>query len=157
MNSIARAKPPPDAPRRRVLIVEDDQTVLDLLGLHLRNAGYDVLAAADAVVAGQRLLDRSQTVDLLIVDAHLPYMTGIDFVATVLADTTLPVIPTMIITGHKDLAERARVLDVPCLVKPFSVDQFLTLVKATVQAGAQAAEARLGSGKHDATRFSGRA
>jgi len=156
MNSIARAKPAPGAPRPRVLVVEDDQTVLDLLGLHLRNAGYDVLAAADAVVAGPRLLDRSQTVDLLIVDAHLPYMTGIDFVATVLADTTLPVIPTIIITGYKDLAERARVLEVPCLMKPFSADEFLKLVKATVQAGAQVSDARLGGGKHDASRVSGR-
>jgi DNA-binding response OmpR family regulator len=112
-----------------VLVVEDERAIRDLLRLHLCNAGHGVMLAEDAIEAGRRLLERSAAIDLIIVDAQLPYLSGIEFVSTLIADSTLPPRPIILITGHEDLALRAQLLDVPCLMKPFSAETLLALVE----------------------------
>ena len=131
------------ATRARILVVEDEKPIRELLRLHLENEGYEVVEAADAFVAGKMLLAKAWRIDLLIVDAHMPYMTGIDFAAAVLADTTLPVVPIILITGHKDLVARADVLGVPCLLKPFTADALAAAVGKTLAEALPAADAAL--------------
>jgi two-component system, OmpR family, phosphate regulon response regulator PhoB len=116
------------AARRTVLVVEDEQAIRDLLRLHLRNAGYNVILAEDAIAAGRRLLERAGDIDLLIVDAQLPYLSGIEFASTLIADSSLPALPMIVITGHDHLVSRAEGLGVPCLVKPFSAECLVALV-----------------------------
>ena len=115
-----------------VLVVDDERAVLELLRLHLENDGYTVIAAADAVIGGKALVERAAEIDLLILDAKLPYMSGIEFASVLIADTTLPPIPMILITGHEEFADRAVLLDVPCLMKPFSADRLLELVEKTL-------------------------
>src|SRR5437870_3155410 len=55
-----------------ILVVDDDQTIRELLQLHLRNAGYAVHVAEDAVEAGHLVL-RSPP-DLIISDVNMPHM-----------------------------------------------------------------------------------
>src|SRR5689334_14294432 len=89
------------------------------------------------------VLAEAWRIDLLIVDAHMPYMTGIDFAAAVIADTTLPPVPIILITGHSALAERADVLGVPCLTKPFTADTLAATVAKTLAAALPASDAAL--------------
>src|ERR1051325_3135141 len=131
-----------------VLIVEDDRAICELLRVHLANAGYRVELACDALAAGGRLLRDACSIDLLIIDAQLPYMTGIDFVATLIADTSIPVVPVIMITGYEDLAARAEALGVPCLLKPFSAEALLGLVHKTVRQPVAAAGLRSGDKNH---------
>lgn len=120
----------------RILIVEDDAALAELLRVHLANAGYEVvLAEEDAVAAGPALLQQAPKVDLAIVDAQLPYLSGVDLVATLIADTTLPPIPAVLITGHRHLSAHAETLGVPCLLKPFLVDDLLSVVRQARHAG----------------------
>jgi DNA-binding response OmpR family regulator len=126
------------APKRRLLIVEDDRAIRELLGLHLTNAGYMVVLAADAVVAARILLEDPKSIDLLLVDAKLPYMSGLEFVSTLIADSTLPAIPMILITGHEELAPRADVLDVPCLVKPFTAERLIARVEKSLARASRA-------------------
>ena len=117
--------------QRTVLVVEDEAAIRDLLRLHLRNAGYSVVVAEDAIEAGKRLLENPSDFDLIVIDAQLPYLSGIEFASTLIADTTLPALPIILITGHEELVPRAERLDVPCLVKPFSAQRFISLVEST--------------------------
>ena len=119
------------AKHRTVLVVEDEAPIRDLLRLHLSNAGYDVMLAEDAIDAGKRLLEHQQ-VDLIIIDAQLPYFSGIEFASTLIADTTLPPLPMILITGHEHLLLRAERLGVPCLMKPFSADTLVSLVQTSL-------------------------
>lgn len=123
-----------------ILIVVNDRSLCELMGLHLGNAGYQVVAAADPVAAGPVLLQRSNELDLVIVDSQLPYLSGVELVATLIADSTLPSLP-MILLGTREgiIAEN---LGVPCLDKPFSADRLLELVRTTLRpAGAASAAA----------------
>jgi DNA-binding response OmpR family regulator len=111
--------------RPTVLVVDDDKAIRELLKLHLVNAGYDVLLAEDAVVGGRLLFENGP--DLLVLDINIPYLSGTQFVATLIADRTVPPVPVVFITGHEDLFHEALAIGKPCLLKPFYVDQLLSL------------------------------
>lgn len=138
---IGLARPPAKPPT--ILVVDDEPAIRELLRLHLENAGYRVIDAPDAVVGGKLLIKNARELDLLIVDAHLPYMTGIDFAAAVIADQTLPPLPIVLITGHEDLVSRADLLDVPCLAKPFSTDTLLEVVAKSLASRPSSSDAAL--------------
>jgi DNA-binding response OmpR family regulator len=122
----------------RVLVVEDDASLRELLRVHLVNAGCEVVLAEDAVTAGPVLVGRHAAIDLAIVDAQLPYLGGLELVATMMADTSVPAIPFIVITGHQDLLAKAERLGVPCLLKPFSTDDLLQLVRLALAPSATA-------------------
>jgi DNA-binding response OmpR family regulator len=81
--------------------------------------------------------------DLMLVDVALPYLSGLDFVATLKADTTVPDVPVVFITGQRDVVERARALGAPCLRKPFSAEQLLEVVRRELQLRPPRRRARL--------------
>jgi len=135
----AAAKP------RTVLVVEDERPIRDLLRVHLSNAGYSVILAEDAIQAGRRLLENAADIDLIVLDAQLPYLSGIEFASTLIADSTLPALPMIVITGHEHLVPRAEGLGVPCLVKPFSAELLIALVERTLAPRARASVVPLGA------------
>jgi DNA-binding response OmpR family regulator len=110
----------------KILVADDDSCMRELLQLHLRSAGYHVRLAEDAVVAGRMLLQ--SVPDLLIVDVDLPYIRGQEFVATLVADQTIPFIPVIFITENNDFEPRAQLLGADCIIKPCRVDEVLKTV-----------------------------
>jgi two-component system phosphate regulon response regulator PhoB len=125
----------------KILVVEDELAIRDLLRIHLQNAGYEAIVAADALDAGRLFLEMKDGIDLIIVDAQLPYMSGIEFASALIADTTLPAVPIILITGHERFVMRAAMLDLPCLVKPFSVVDLMSVVEKTLAGRAPVAVA----------------
>jgi len=118
--------------RRRLLVVDDDHSIRQLLSLRLASAGYEVVLAEDARVAG-RILGGRERVDLMIVDANLPQVSGVDFVANLVADPNLPWVPVIFITGREDLKDHAESLGAACLVKPFLANRLLELVERVLR------------------------
>jgi CheY-like chemotaxis protein len=119
----------------RILVVDDDESIRDLLRLHLTSAGYEVEVAADAIVAGYRVLKSPP--DLIITDVSMPHMDGFEFVAALKADTTLPRIPVIFLTSVEDGDARGRELGaVGYITKPVRSDRLLSLVAQHVPGGA---------------------
>ena len=79
-----------------ILVVDDDESIRDLLRLHLSAAGYAVHVAEDAIGAGYMVL-RSPP-DLIICDINMPHMDGFEFIAALKSDKTLPAIPVIFLT-----------------------------------------------------------
>jgi DNA-binding response OmpR family regulator len=131
-----------------ILVVEDEKAIRELLRLHLENAGYQLLLAEDAIAGGRMLLEKRPS--LLIVDAGLPYLSGVDFVATLIADYTAPALPIIFITGRDDLVARAEALGDACLKKPFYADQLLALVARFLRPDQASAGVRSSSMPHAA-------
>jgi DNA-binding response OmpR family regulator len=126
--------------RRRfnILVVDDDASMRELLQLHLSNAGYNVALADDAVSAGRMFL--ASTPDLLLIDVSMPYMSGTDFVATVFADVTVPIIPVIFLTAQENFEERAEGMGADCLIKPVQVSRLLETVARSLKKASRAAD-----------------
>jgi DNA-binding response OmpR family regulator len=127
--------------RAYILIVDDDASVRELLKLQLVGEGYEVELADDAIVAGRALMRTPP--DLMLVDVAMPYLDGVDFVAALKADTTVPEVPVVFITGHGEVLSRAQALGVECLMKPFTTEELLEVVRRELQLRPPRRRARL--------------
>jgi CheY-like chemotaxis protein len=71
----------PDSPRpRRILCVDDEPAVRDVIALYLRRCGYDVEIAADGLIALNILAKDPARFDAVITDNQMPNLTGIALV-----------------------------------------------------------------------------
>jgi len=119
----------------RILVVDDDESIRQLLRLHLSAAGYEVQVAADAIAAGYLVL-RSPP-DLIISDVNMPHLDGFEFVAALKADKTLPPIPVIFLTSVEEGDHRGKDLGaVGYLTKPVRADHLLAMVARNVADGA---------------------
>jgi len=113
--------------RAKILIVDDDASTRELVKLHLANNGYDVVLAEDAVVAGYVVL-REQP-DLILLDVHMPFMTGYEFAAALKADEVTRDIPLIFLTTDAGVAEHAGRLGAKAyLNKPVTADRLVGTV-----------------------------
>lgn len=92
--------------KRRILLLEDSPDLRLLLTRRLAKAGYEVLAAEDAVEAGKLVVE--QAPHLIIADIQLPYMDGDEFVAALRADPSLRDIPVIFLSADRGLEAHAR-------------------------------------------------
>jgi two-component system chemotaxis response regulator CheY len=119
----------------KILVVDDDESIRELLRLHLSGAGYDVDVAPDAISAGYMVL-RSRP-DLIITDVSMPHMDGFEFIAALKGDKSIPDIPVVFLTSVEDGDHRGKELGaVGYVTKPVRADRLLSLVAAHVPGGA---------------------
>jgi DNA-binding response OmpR family regulator len=113
---------------RRLLIIEDDRELIDLLTMHLTSEGYQVSAAADGESGLQAF--RSGTWALVILDWMLPSLSGIDVLREIrISDTRTPV---LMLTARGEEADKVLGLELGCddyLSKPFSIRELVARIK----------------------------
>ena len=118
----------------KILIVEDEPEIRDLLAFTLSREGYDTVEAETAETAIQ-LLD-SKTPDLAIVDWMLPGMDGVDFAKRLRRDEVTAELPIIMLTARGEEADKlqsfASGID-DYITKPFSPRELLARVKALLR------------------------
>ncbi|ROM76264.1 hybrid sensor histidine kinase/response regulator [Pseudomonas brassicacearum] len=97
------------APRKRILVVDDSLTVRELQRKLLLNRGYDVAVAVDGMDGWNAL--RSEDFDLLITDIDMPRMDGIELVSLLRRDNRLQSLPVMVVSYKDREEDRRRGLD----------------------------------------------
>jgi excisionase family DNA binding protein len=110
--------------RPRILVVDDEQAVRDLLAKTLTMADYDVDSAPDGASAIDRL--RAVEYDLLITDLKMPGMDGLSVIRE--ARRTAPDLPVIIITGYSTEASAIEAINLGVagyLTKPFRLPRIL--------------------------------
>jgi two-component system chemotaxis response regulator CheY len=112
--------------RRTILLIDDDDSSRQLLRIHLSNAGYGTLEAEDAIVGGRLLVEHAP--DLVILEADLPFLTGLDLIATIAVDQSAPCMPVVFLTSNEEDRSRAQQLGDACLMRPFFADELLRVV-----------------------------
>jgi DNA-binding response OmpR family regulator len=111
----------------RILVIEDDEVMREVLRLQLGQAGYDVLLAKDAMVAAHAVM--TQRPDLVLADIDLPYMNGLQIVEAMKSDPETARIPVIFVTGRPDAeAEAMRLGGAGYLTKPLRMDDLLSMV-----------------------------
>jgi DNA-binding response OmpR family regulator len=114
---------------RRILVVEDNLDLADLLVMHLRDTGYTVQKAGDGRAALERL--EAEPFDLLVLDLMLPDLDGLDICRRLRARPHY--LPILILTARSTELDRVLGLEVGAddyLTKPFSIRELLARVKA---------------------------
>ena len=118
----------------KILIVEDDPSLVTLLEYNLASAGYAVSKAMTAE-DGELLLSED-LFDLLILDWMLPEMSGIEFCARLRRANRRPQLPVLMLTARGEEADKVRGLTAGAddyVVKPFSVPELLARVKSLLR------------------------
>ena len=113
--------------RDAVVILDDDPAVLASLEFLLQASGYEVVAYGSPAAF---LHSGVQRAACLVVDQHMPHMTGLDFIARLrAAEQTMP---ALLVSGTLTPAVRARAanLGVATLTKPLKEDDLLRFVAA---------------------------
>ena len=103
LRSLAAA-PPATIPRRRVLVVDDSETVRQSLVRCLSGAGYRVEQAADGREAWTAL--QGQDVDLVLTDVEMPVMDGLELVRLLRQQPRLSSLPVMIVSSREGEQDR---------------------------------------------------
>ena len=117
-------------PMRRVLVVEDDPAIRQLIAFALSDEGYEVEEAANGRTALERV--ERQHPDLIILDMKMPEMDGWQFARLYRAryDHRVPII---VLTAARDAAQRSGDIEAEDYVaKPFDLDQLIGHVKGIV-------------------------
>lgn len=126
--------------RPRILIVDDEQTVRDLVAKTLTMADYDVDTAPDGPTAIDRL--RSAQYDLLITDLKMPGMDGLSVIRE--ARQQSAEMPIIIITGYSTEASAIEAINLGVsgyLTKPFRLPRVLAVAARALGEPAPALEA----------------
>jgi CheY-like chemotaxis protein len=115
----------------RILLVEDDQVIRELVPRVLKHYGYQVLSATDGLEALELYMQQNQNFDLLITDVILPKMSGRDLANQLCSlQQTLQV---LFISGHteKDIVKYGMLQDdIHFLQKPFTSEELTKKVRS---------------------------
>ncbi len=115
----------------KVLIVEDEKAIVDLIAFNLKREGYEVQEAYD----GQQGLEKAQAqdIDLVLLDVMLPYMDGFEVLRRLRQKSDVPV---LMVTAREE--ERDKILGLETgaddyITKPFSTKELTARVKANIR------------------------
>ncbi|MGH7272392.1 MAG: response regulator transcription factor [Polyangiaceae bacterium] len=122
------------APRRRVLVVEDDTSIALGLRINLESEGYEVISAEDGE-AGLAFA-RTEHPDLMILDVMLPKLNGFQVLQTVRREgLMMPIIVLSARTGEADKVTGLELGAEDYVAKPFSLVELLARVRAAIRRG----------------------
>jgi two-component system phosphate regulon response regulator PhoB len=132
----------------RILVVEDEPAILELLKVNLVDAGYDVLSAPDAESAQATLRDTLPS--LLLLDWMLPGLSGLALAKQLRADPRTRELPIIMVTAKTDEADKVAGLEAwvdDYVTKPFSPRELKARIKAVLRRRApEAAQEPLAAG-----------
>lgn len=117
---------------RRILVVEDDRDIADLVGLHLRDLGLEVDQALDGRSGLDKALDNSY--DLIVLDLMLPGLDGLEICKRLRAQPGY--VPVLMLTARSSELDRVLGLEIGAddyLTKPFSIRELQARVKALLR------------------------
>lgn len=125
--------------KKRVLVVDDDPELLQLVRVLLERINVEAILAENATVAAQLL--RSEALpDLLILDMMLPDISGIEFLRQMRAKTNYDPLPVLILSALIDPEKIRSALDSGAdryLTKPYIANNLLTVVQEMLRNGRQ--------------------
>lgn len=120
---------------KRILVVDDEKSIVDILRLNLQKEGYNVSEAYDGAEAVEKALsgNSEERPDLILLDVMLPEMNGFDVCKKIRESSTVPIV---MITAREDEVDKVLGLEIGAddyVTKPFSMRELLARVKANMR------------------------
>lgn len=117
---------------KRILIVEDEKNIVDILSFNLSKEGYETLEAYDGEAGLQLALE--QNPDLILLDLMLPKMNGFDVCRSLRRENRST--PVIMLTAREEETDKVLGLELGAddyITKPFSMRELLARVKANIR------------------------
>ncbi len=117
-------------PKERILVVDDEPDLLELIEVNLKGAGFDVLTASNGN-DGLRMA-RQMTPELIVLDVMLPEMGGLEVCKNLRSDPATSAIPILMLTARATEIDRVLGLELGAddyVTKPFSTRELVLRVK----------------------------
>jgi len=119
---------------KRVLIIEDDRDIVELVRYNLANEGFQVSAAYDGTTGLATV--KKTAPDLLLLDLMLPKLSGLEICREIRRDDALNRLPILMLTARGEEADRVVGLEMGAddyVTKPFSPRELIARVKALLR------------------------
>lgn len=123
---------------QRILVIEDENDIRQLLRFNLEREGFAVLEAADGL--GGLHMATSELPDLVVLDLMLPGMDGCDVCRRLKAQPVTAAIPVLMLTARGEEVDRIVGLTLGAddyVVKPFSVRELVLRIRAILRRGSR--------------------
>ena len=120
--------------RSRILIIEDDKDIVELVRYNLEKDAFQVMACGDGVSGLAQI--RKSSPDLLILDLMLPKLSGLEICKEIRRDEKLNRLPILMLTARGEEADRVVGLELGAddyVTKPFSPRELVARVKALLR------------------------
>lgn len=120
---------------RKILIVDDEKSIVDILKFNLERSGYETICAYDGR-EGLRCA-REENPDLILLDVMLPHMNGFDVCKTIRSDGNN--VPIIMITAREEENDKIFGLELGAddyITKPFSVRELMARVGTNIRRSA---------------------
>jgi len=114
-----------------ILVVEDEPSIAEVVGLYLRRAGYQISIARDGLEAQQKI--DTHLPDLIVMDLMLPVVNGFELIRWLREFSDIPVI---MLTARRDEIDRIAGLEMGAddyVLKPFSPQELVSRVRAVLR------------------------
>jgi len=115
----------------KILVVEDDLSLSDVLAFTLRRVGYEVITAFDGVAALQ--LWEAEKPDLVVLDLNLPKLDGLAVCRQIRSQAQTPIIILSVRSGDEAVVEGLELGADDYIVKPFSPNQLVARIRAVAR------------------------
>jgi DNA-binding response OmpR family regulator len=126
----------------RILVADDDPSVLDAVGSVLSDGGYEIETALDGAEALKSALDEPPA--LIVLDVKMPGLNGWEVCAIVRRQSHTREVPILFLTGRVEVRDQITAMQVggsDHLRKPFDAEELLSKVRALTQHGPSGAAA----------------
>ena len=118
----------------KILVVDDEPAIRQMIGLALSQAGYRTIEAADAAEAQARLVQ--ELPDLILLDWMMPKLSGLEYARQLRREKLTAHIPIILLTARVEEEDKVRGLDSGAddyITKPFSTRELLARIKALLR------------------------
>jgi len=119
---------------RRILIVDDESAIREMIAMALELAGYDTLEASDAKTAHSIIVDEQP--DMMLLDWMMPGTSGIELARRLRADPATKDLPIIMLTAKADEDNKVQGLEAGIddyITKPFSPKELIARLKAVLR------------------------
>jgi len=120
--------------KERILVVEDEAAIREMLGYALMKEGYVFEEAADS--EGARLIIDRRKPDLILMDWMLPGLSGVDYARRLRSNPDTKDIPIIMLTAKTEETDKVKALDLGSddyITKPFSTKELLARIRAVIR------------------------
>jgi len=119
---------------KQILIVDDSESIREVLAFSIENAGYEVLMACDGNDA-LKFLD-GRVIDLILTDYHMPNLNGLELIEKVRQTESYKYTPILVLTTENQIEMIREARDTGAtgwLMKPFNTEKLLQTLRKVIR------------------------